>query len=216
MNSKGLFNKFDNENDYNEKPMLPDNQPYTSNPDGYNLPNNTFEQNNTPLPNHLTTPVETPNNPEQNQTNQYDINQDMETFYRNRLKRSEKCLKYMLLVMSILMFIFLISEYFILSSKDLAFKNIYIIIDDAGILIIAIIFLVSFILSINGLKEINPIARTIITSFVWFVGCVIRGIGNSMLNTFDNAVTLFVLLVIRSFLLFFCVPVSFNNNPQIF
>ena len=135
----------------------------------------------------------------------------MENIYLNWQKQSGKCLKYMLLVMSILMFIFLISEYFILSSIDLAFKNVFIIIDDVGILIIAILFLVSFIYSIYGLKGINSIVRSIMTVFVWFVGFAIRGIGN-MSSDFDNGGTLFALLGIRAFLLFVSIPISFLNN----
>ena len=211
MNTKGLYNKSDSENNYSDNPMLPHIQPYTSNPDGDNLPNNIFEQNNTPFPNNFSTPVVSPYYPQQHQTDQYDINQDMEFLYHNRLNQCRKCTKYMLLVMSILMFIFLISEYFILSSIDLAFKNALIIIDDVGILIIAIIFLVSFILSINDLKRINPTARTILTIFVWFVGTAIRGIGNTKINNFDNIETLFTLLVVRGVLLFISIAVSAMN-----
>ena len=212
MNTQGLYNKSDSENNYSDNPMLPHIQPYTSNPDGDNLPNNIFEQNNTPFPNNFSTPVVSPYYPQQHQTDQYDINQDMEFLYHNRLNQSGKCLKYMLLVMSILMFIFLISEYFILLSMDLAFKNVFIIIDDVGILIIAIIFLVSFILSINGFKRINQIARTILTIFVWFFGAAIRGIGNTKINNFDNIETLFNLLGIRVFLLFISIAVSALNK----
>ena len=58
MINKGLYNKSDNENYYNENPMLPQIQPYPLNPNG--LPTNTFEQNYTPFPNNInnfTTPV---------------------------------------------------------------------------------------------------------------------------------------------------------------
>ena len=59
-----------------------------------------------------------------------------------------KCLNVMLLIMSMLMFTFLICEYIALSSIGEAFKNGFIIADEIGILIVAILFLVSFILSI--------------------------------------------------------------------
>ena len=58
------------------------------------------------------------------------------------------CLNVMLLIMSILMFTFLICEIIALSSIGEAFKNGFIIADEIGILIVAILFLVSFILSI--------------------------------------------------------------------
>ena len=215
MNTEGLNNKSDSENNYNEKPMLPDNQPYTSNPDDNNLPNNTFEQNTTPFPNNFTTPVDSPNHPQQNQTNQYDINQDMEFLYHNSQKQPSKCLNFMLLIMSILMIIFLIYEYFILFSINLAFKNLNLILDDVGILIIAIIFLVSFILSIKGLKGIKSIVRTLLTIFVWFFGALIRVIGISKISNLDDKrKTLFNLLEIRVCILFFSTAISAMNNSK--
>ena len=41
MITKGLYNKSDNENYYNENPILPQIQPYPLNPNG--LPTNTIE-----------------------------------------------------------------------------------------------------------------------------------------------------------------------------
>ena len=140
----------------------------------------------------------------------------MEIPYHTGQKQPGKCLKSMLLVMSILMFIFLISEYFILSSINMAFNNIFIIIDDLGIFIIAIIFLISFILSIKNLNGINSIVRSIMTVLVWFVGFAIKGIGNMMSSDFDNGGTLFALLGIRAFIMFFAIPVSFLNNSKKF
>ena len=150
------------------------------------------------------------------QTYQNTINEGMEIPYHTGQKQPGKCLKSMLLVMSILMFIFLISEYFILSSINMAFKNIFIIIDDLGIFIIAIIFLISFILSIKNLNGINSIVRSIMTVLVWFIGFAIRGIGNMMSSDFDNGGTLFALLGIRAFIMFFAIPVSFLNNSKKF
>ena len=80
----------------------------------------------------------------------------------------------------------------------MAFKNIFIIIDDIAIFIIAIIFLISFILSIKNLNGINSIVRGIMTVLVWFVGFAIRVIGNMRSS--------------RAFIMFFAIPVSFLNN----
>ena len=121
-----------------------------------------------------------------------------------------KCLIAMLLIMSILMFTFLICEIIALSSIGEAFKNGFIIADEIGILTCAILFLISFILSIRK-KNITVlgITRSVITVLVWFVGFAIRGIGT--MGDFDNGDTYFALLAIRGFLLFMCIPVSVMN-----
>ena len=212
MNSKGTYYKV-----YNENPILSHIQPYPSNVDSHILTNNHLEENNLSNSNnynHFGTPVVTPYYFEE-QTYQNAINEGMEIPYYTHRKQPGNCLKSLLLVMSILMFIFLISEYFILSSINMAFKNIFIIIDDLGIFIIAIIFLISFILSIKNLNGINSIVRSIMTVLVWFVGFVIRGIGN-MSSDFDNGGTLFALMGIRAFIMFFAIPVSFLNNSKKF
>ena len=118
-----------------------------------------------------------------------------------------KCLNVMLLIMSMLMFTFLICEFIILSSIGEAFKNVFIIADKIGILIVAILFLVSFILFIMKKNIIIvSIARTIITVCVWFVGFAIRNIGT--LGDFDHVGTYIPLLIIRLFLLFIAIPFS--------
>ena len=121
-----------------------------------------------------------------------------------------KCAIAMLLIMSILMFTFLTVEIILLSSIGEVFKNGFIIADEIGILIVAILFLVSFILSIKD-KDIIvlSITRTIITIFVWFVGFAIRSFGT--LGDFDHDGTYTPLLIIRGFLLFMSIPVSFIN-----
>ena len=65
-----------------------------------------------------------------------------------------KCAKTILLIMSILMFTFLVVEIIILSCIGVFFKNGFIIADEIGILTVAILFLVTFRLSI---KEKNNI-----------------------------------------------------------
>ena len=121
-----------------------------------------------------------------------------------------KCAIAMLLIMSILMFTFLTVEIIVLSSIGEVFKNGYIIADEIGILIVAILFLVSFILSIMEKNIIIlSIARTIITIFVWFVGLTVRSFGT--FGDFDHDGTYTPLLIIRGFLLLMSIPVSFMN-----
>ena len=111
--------------------------------------------------------------------------------------------------MVILMFIFLIIEIILLSSIGEAFKNGFVTADEIGILIVAILFLVSFILSIRD-KDIIvlSITRTIITIFVWFVGFSLRSFGSD----FEHHDSTFIpLMVIRLFLLFMAIPFSFAN-----
>ena len=108
------------------------------------------------------------------------------------------------------MFTFLICEIIALSSIDEAFKNGFVIADEIGILICAILFLISFILSfVKKYFTVLGITRTVITVVVWFVGFAIRGIGT--MGDFDHGQTYFILLGIRGFLLFMCIPVSFIN-----
>ena len=115
--------------------------------------------------------------------------------------------------MSILMFIFLISEYFILSSKNLAFKNALIIIDDVLIFISAIIFLVSFIF-IKDLKLIHLVFVLISTIFVWFFGRGLRLIGINKIKN-HNTKPLKSFLIIRYLLMFFDLPVIALNFANI-
>ena len=111
------------------------------------------------------------------------------------------------------MFIFLISEYFILSSKNLAFKNALIIIDDVLIFISAIIFLVSFIFN-KDLKLIHLVFVLISTIFVWFFGGGLRLIGINKIKN-HNTKPLKSFLIIRYLLMFFDLPVIALNFANI-
>ena len=126
--------------------------------------------------------------------------------------RLNNFIKGMLLVMSILMFIFLISEilYFNLLGKYT--ENIFIIVDEVGILVVAILFLISFIFNCNNKDGINPIVRTVITCIVCFVGIVIRAIGNVMVSNFDYFFNSFIFNLIRTFILFSSIPISVMNG----
>jgi hypothetical protein len=118
------------------------------------------------------------------------------------------CLIVFLLIISLLMFSFVIFENIVISSKGKAFKIWFIIVDEIGILICGILYLISFILSIRK-KNITKlsIARTVITIIVWFSGVILRGVGTKR-GEYDNDETYATLLGIRSILLFFSIPAS--------
>ena len=185
---------------YPYNPNIPPQGNYPYNP---NMPPNAYPYN--------------PNNPPPQGFPYYNISSEsfpnnIETVRPQQLVNPSvlKCLYAMLLIMSLLMFTFLICEIIVLSSIGEAFKNGFVIADEIGILICAILFLVSFILTI--LKKniiVLGITRTVITVAVWFVGMPLRGIGT--MGDFDHDGTFFALLTIRGFLLFMCIPVSFMN-----
>ena len=54
------------------------------------------------------------------------------------------CCKNMLLVMSIIIFVFLITEISVLNSLGIYSENAFVIVDEVGILIVALLFLISF------------------------------------------------------------------------
>ena len=115
----------------------------------------------------------------------------------------------MLLIMSILMFIFLICEIIVFSSIGETFKNGFFAADNIGILIVAILFIVSFILSSMEKNIVAfSIARTIITIFAWFVGFGLRSFG---IGGMDHDKEFIPFLVIRLLLLFIAIPFSFMN-----
>ena len=110
------------------------------------------------------------------------------------------------------MFTFLITEILFLNSRGIYTENIFIIVDEVGILVVAILFLISFIFACNNKHGINPIVRTVITVIVWFVGFGIRGMGNAIIHNFDYMFTNFIFLGIRTFILFFSIAVSVSNG----
>ena len=113
----------------------------------------------------------------------------------------------MLLIMFILLFIFLISEYFILSSLD--FLNLYVIIDEIAIFIIAIMLFVYFLFSLMGIKG-KYIILMIFIIFVMLGGLILRVIGYSNNNGISNSIG--ILLMIRLILLSLALGFSFSNH----
>ena len=122
------------------------------------------------------------------------------------------CCKNMLLVMSIIIFIFLIIEISVLNSLGIYTENAFVIVDEVGILVVALLFLISFSFSRRGIQGINPIVRTIVTIVVWIFGFALRGMGNMMVEDSNNIGIFFMFLGIRAFLLFFAIPVTFVNG----
>lgn len=196
--------------------------PYNATPQEYYNPNqNPNSYPSSPYPPQVYPyypPQSNPYNPPQaypynpNVVNQFPYNNEI---IDNPLtsSRPNMCIRSMLLVMSILMFLFLIAEISVFNSLGIYYDNVFVIIDEIGILVCAILFLISFIFSCNNKVGINPIVRTVITVVVWFLGAALRGMGGSMSDTvFNEMQTKFMFLGLRSFLLFFCIPVSAFNR----
>ena len=84
----------------------------------------------------------------------------------------------------------------------------FILIDDAGLLIIAITFLIL----ICTKKSVGHPALGAATVIVWFVGFGLRGLGMSQFEEFGNAISFFFLTAIRTFVIFFCIPIACNQR----
>ena len=138
-------------------------------------------------------------------SNYYYINKNKEIIYVN--PKVVKWLNYMLLIMFILLFIFLISEYFILSSLD--FLNLYVIIDEIAIFIIAIMLFVYFLFSLMGIKG-KYIILMLFIIFVLYGGLILRVIGYLNNNGIPNSIG--ILFMIRIILLSLAFIFSFTNH----
>ena len=121
-------------------------------------------------------------------------------------RRPSKCIQILLLSFSIAIFIYLIVEFSVFGSKGLYFGNPLIIVDDIGIFICGMLFLLPFIYCFNDKKGINANTRTTIIGVIWFVGIVLRWAGSGFSNMESDSKYIYVVfLVIRSFLLFFSI-----------
>lgn len=145
-------------------------------------------------------------------------NEGGETFPQQKepvIYEPSKCMKMMLLVISIIFFIFLIVEISVLCSYGF-YGNVFYIIDDLFNLTCAILFLISYIstLSTNLEKKcrINPRVRTIITVIVWFVGSFIRLTGTLIVIPTKIHWTFYG---IKTGIAFFAIPISFYNRSQV-
>ena len=167
---------------YNAPPQLPQNSyPYQNAPQGY--PNN---QNIV--------------------INQPPYNNDNIEAIALVSRRPSKCIQFLLLSFSIAIFIYLIVEFGVFGSKGLYFGNPLVIIDDIGIFVCGILFLLPFIYCFNEKKGVNANTRTIIIGVIWFVGIVLRWAGSGFSNMESDSKQIYlVFLVIRAILLFFSI-----------
>ena len=198
----------------NKRPYEPNIQSQENHHYNGNSPSNIYpyDQNNSPtqgFPYYNASPEPFPNNEESVENNlSHNPNQ-------------RKCQK-MILVMPILMLIFLFCENRILSPKGKDDYNKFIIADEIGILICAIIYLITFIFNKRIKNNILKL-RTIITLLFLFIGFVIRmfGFGGHKNNSdtffdineeLDFLMTQITFWFIRGLLLAISGKVSFDNS----
>jgi len=106
--------------------------------------------------------------------------------------------------MSNIQFLFVVIEIIVLITNG--WMGIILIhIDEAAILVVWTLFFLNFFEKC----ETNNILRTILTDAVWFIGFGMRGMANMFINDMSNPIlTLFALMGIRTFILFFSIPIS--------
>jgi len=180
-----------------------------------NIPSNVYpdDQNNSPtqgFPYYSPSPEPFPSNEERVEN------------YISQNHNQRKCL-IMILIMPILMLIYLFCENRILSPLGKDFYNKLTIADEIGILICAIVFLITFIFN-NIIKNNILKLRTVITSLVFIIGFIIRMIGfggfhiSGSLDDFDEEMDKqskqFTLIIIRTFLLFISIIISVINSKN--
>ena len=89
--------------------------------------------------------------------------------------------------------------------------NPFVLVDDVLLLCIAIIYLVFTYKKISFQQR----AIAINTIFVFIVGVLLKGIGISKLNNDDNITIYLILMGIRIFSNFFCIPPTFSVKSRI-
>ena len=121
----------------------------------------------------------------------------------------------MYMIFAILLLGFLVIDYFVLSSIGL-FGNIFFMIDESGILLAALIFIFSFIISFYEICENLYKIRTPLLIIIWFFGFGVRVFGNANAHTLDLSGKLLKLTLGRTFILFFSIPFgSIDNNGMV-
>ena len=109
------------------------------------------------------------------------------------------------IIFSILLIIVVIVDLILQISIEI---SPFILIDDAGLLTIAITFLIL----ICTKKSVGHPALGAATVIVWFVGFGLRGVGMSQFEEPDNTISFFFLTAIRTFVIFFCIPIACNQR----
>ena len=85
---------------------------------------------------------------------------------------------------------------------------IFLLIDDAALLTIAITFLIFICIG----KSLRQPALGAVTAIVWFVGIGLRGYGMSKFRGFRTVIGFVFILVVRTIIIFLCIPIT--NNPR--
>ena len=181
-----------NPNNHQAYPFYP-NQPYNpNNPQVYPYyPNQPYPYNpNQPQPYYFNPP----NPSQQNKKNNWSP---------NSIKRA-------LLILSIIQFSFVVVEIIVLIIINYI-GLIFVHIDEAGILVVSILFFLGYL----DKCKINLKLRTIITGVVWFVGFGLRAVGNMLADHEDNNWFILIpFMIVRTFLLLFSIGISSMNSQQ--
>ena len=173
---------------YNPNPIISSSQPYVS-------------------------PVSVP--PPTNQYFSYG-NEVQQPLVQN-IYKPKTCSLYMLLVMSIILFVFIIVDISVLSVID-ELGNAGYIVDEIGIFICAILLLLSFICYFANRLKINFIFRSTILILVLTIGFMVRGINMGEYDSddfdeeIDGTLSLVGLLMFRSIALIGSIAVSFMHR----
>ena len=149
-----------------------------------------------------------------NYQNEIPFEKDVENIYdfkeRKKLRNPNKKI---FLCLAITIFIFILIDNIFLISYGLFFKVILIHLDELGMLIIGILYILRY-----NEKEKNLYLKCItagLTIGVWFCGFALRGfeMGNNN-KEFKSVIAVggcFILLILRTLLLFFCVPFAMEK-----
>ena len=119
------------------------------------------------------------------------------------ISSSNRTLKLTFLIISIIQFLFIVVEIIVLIVNKWI-DIIFIYIDEAAILFVSILYFLSYF----DKCKINPKLRTALTGVVMFIGFGLRGIAMSI----NNELIFIALMMVRTFILFFSIPISYSNS----
>ena len=219
-NNQQIPKTIENEFNSNSNAPTPAQNPQDCPPPGFNnqnfqpqaypyYPNQPYPYPNQPQPYPYNPNQPYPYNPNQPQPYNYQPNPYPQNQY---FSCSPKFMKLAFLITSIIQFLFVIVEIIVLIVKG-GMGITLIHIDEGAILVISILFFLSYL----DKCEINNSLRSVLTGVVWFVGFGMRGMANMFIENFNNISTLFIFLIVRTFILFFSIPIAslkslhFNN-----
>ncbi len=136
-------------------------------------------------------------------------NNNNNNIYALEDQRNEKKKNIIYLIMAILIFIFLVVESIFYIANGVFIKIYFIHIDQLAMLILAVLYLKKY-------KEKEESAflncfLPILNVAVWFCGTAVRGIGIEQMKK-SASLFGFLFMVIRTFGLFFCIPITTKNR----